>query len=108
MSLPKTRSSFALMSCPASTLSSPACAARIFCVIVIPITLFSPSDASVQRREQRVDRRSNNIIMDAGTPNLFAVVHGNADISNRLRRRTPRQSVLLVGQLRKRDTQLFF
>ena len=39
MSFPKTRSSFARMSCPAVTDSSPAWAARIFCVIVIPIIL---------------------------------------------------------------------
>ena len=42
MSLPSTISSFAMMSWPDTTESSPACAARIFCVIVIPIVLLLP------------------------------------------------------------------
>ncbi len=37
MSLPMTRSSFASISSPAFTDCLPACAARIFCVIVMPI-----------------------------------------------------------------------
>ena len=39
MSLPSTRSSFAMISSPACTSSLPACAARIFCVIVIAIVV---------------------------------------------------------------------
>ena len=41
MSLPSTMSSFALMSWPALTSASPACAARIFCVRVIPMVVLS-------------------------------------------------------------------
>ena len=37
MSLPSTMSNLASISCPASTDSSPACFARIFWVMVIPI-----------------------------------------------------------------------
>ena len=41
MSLPSTRSSFALMSWPALTSARPACAAKIFCVRVIPMVVLS-------------------------------------------------------------------
>ena len=39
ISLPRTRSKSASINCPALTSERPACAARIFCVIVIPIIL---------------------------------------------------------------------
>ena len=40
ISFPSTRSKSASISCPAFTSEGPACAARIFCVIVIPMNLF--------------------------------------------------------------------
>ena len=43
MSLPRTRSSLAEISWPGTTVSSPAWAARIFWVMVIPMVYFPPS-----------------------------------------------------------------
>ena len=43
ISFPNTKSRFASINCPAFTLSKPACAANIFCVMVIPIFESSPT-----------------------------------------------------------------
>ena len=48
MSLASVKSTFASISCPAATLSIPACFARIFCVIVMPITDVSSCPQSMK------------------------------------------------------------